>query len=626
MAERTTPAPDAIDRLLATGGEARDMLLEVAYATSGRPEPVLVDVDGAPCPGAIVDGGATFVAAYAATLANGAGQAVVRHLDKGAMWLSDPTGACARVLSRGKPLAPKTGTSIVFGVDRRPRADACGVAEVDAIVEEYLRDPANGAEHRLRGAVRRRDRARVLAHLASGLPRGNACLALLSAGPGNDDDGWLTVDDLQAIATCAALPNPGWVEVAMRRHPMLSVLAKPPWSTGECASRHLEDLASGKAPLEVALAMLRSVENPHGLHKRASPAVLRSLASHPASVTRSHFAPTAQVRFEHLRSFHRANPGHRALDTAEMDAVDAFLADFGARTSPRDSDLLSSLMHGGRLERAPEHLLDGYRGMRNSLEALRGIIRLNSVWKDIDAAAMGVAFPPRRRMASLRRIDREWHASQQAHAENTAMARASALARVTGRTSGLPHAPETAIVTGDVTITPLRDWEDYVREGREMGHCVGSFAERAAMAEVVCVSLRDTQGRSSTASYEILADPPRLHPGQHKGPGNRVPHPSHVAALLDERHLDAMAGSAHRLANERRSRREALDKAPITSRDYTPGERERLVRSHFAQVGLWLSDGETAAGPGPLLDHLVSTDVEPRRNTGGKLRRMFTPS
>ncbi len=74
-----------------------------------------------------------------------------------------------------------------------------------------------------------------------------------------------------------------------------------------------------------------------------------------------------------------------------------------------------------------------------------------------------------------------------------------------------------------VTVTPLLTREDYLREGEEMRHCVGTYAKQAWAGRVLGFSIRADDGARSTLTVGV--DPSgRLDEPEHRTAGNGTPH------------------------------------------------------------------------------------------------------
>ncbi len=482
-------------------------------------------------------------------------------------------------------------------------------------VDAFTRDPDAGIPPDISFLVHSACRRHLVDVVRARMPTEAASLAAHAALAG--DLHVLSVDDIVALAVCSGLPNPSWVEQAVRMHPVLLGLFRRPWSSPGAPSPWLLALSRGAKPLDVLRGllsdpMLDGHESVHGLPAAA----LRSLSG--VSLRRLCCRDGSPVRW--LRTFHLAAPTHRSLDAIEV----AALCDADTLLRPhrlhQGLDLAKALSHRGRVRPLPDGFADALRSMAASIAVIRSVLDHGGDAHDL---ASRVAFPDRRRHDALVRICAEWHAGVIRWAAAKDALRVDVRIRRAGRggardAAAFPHVIEASLDVEGVSVTPLRSHMDYMREGEGLRHCVGSYGTAASRGSVVGFALRSDDGVRSTLAWASGDDGNGFLTLDHRGPDNAMPTQGHLRAaaalagllsptspaVLDFEGLRVPGTPSPGLWTGEvptpLDRDDGLHMA-----DLTPEERGRLAAIEFRNVAQWLSRGEVALGPDGLLARLA---------------------
>ena len=486
----------------------------------------------------------------------------------------DPAEVAESLFRYGVPYHPAMGDAVMRNLapaaSRAPyllpsTVEAIEDAEDDATVIDGMGRLSDALHLATLAGVRRR----LLAQLDG--ERRDLVAALL------DEPRDLDAGMALAVHVASGVERPGWVLQALMAAPFLESLL---WPSAHCQADRgamLGRLAAGHSPFHVARDVL-------GLPATAPAALLRSVGNLPAD---GRMAADAAVA---LSRFHADHPRHRHLDPGEARNVAEAVPVVPSPTVARH--LLDGV---GRVAPVPAGLRDALASLGDSLEAIGG--HLPGGFLVARHARDRVAFPSSRRHPALVRIDRDWHASVGRHEAALSALRDESLSAGTLIPEGeYPHLARDEAVLGDVRVVPLLTRADYLREGSEMRHCVGSYAGRAWAARIVGFSLRDAGGDRSTMTVEVAANG-FLSQVEHKGLGNAKPSRAHAAAVdALVRTLKADGDALDKLLSVRAVRAKSGQEATTLPRDAAPDLVRRYLDLHFANVAHWLAPSEAAMG------------------------------
>ncbi len=458
---------------------------------------------------------------------------------------------------------------------------------VEAIEGLHDDDVVVDVDGRLSAAAHRATLARVVERMLEPLPRARRDLVAHLLRGGRDLDPALAL----AVHVATGVARPDWVLQAIRAAPLLEALVWPthaPSRPHEAAARFrdmLADLSSGRSRLSV-------VREFAGLPDDAPPVLVRSVANLP------HDMGSIKDAVEALGRFHSDNPRHRHLEPDEArNAADA--------TVSRHPAIVRALLTtDGRVGAFPDGMRDALASLRVSLESIDRWTRSSHV--RVHDAVDGIAFPPGRRHAGLVRIDREWHARVGRHERALLALREEALSAGVSLPEGeLPQVLRHPVDIDGVLVTPLLTRVDYVREGEEMRHCVGSYARQAWGAGLLGFSLRGPSGTRTTLTMRV-GESGILTDVEHRAVANCHPPMRHagVADILARRILADTAAMATLLAVRKQRRQVDPDAAglPVGAPDDLVA---RYKETHFANVATWLTPSEVAPGLDAWWDTVV---------------------
>ncbi len=535
----------------------------------------------------LVDAGASIVVAHVAAAT---GRMTLLGLAHGQAWLRSPEEACIAVLSRGDEVIHETVTWPDMrwtGPDGIQRDVALPTPDVIDALLAGVADPDPDTAHGVRWLLRRRALRHLLRHSTAGAR--DLASAVLA-------DGFVTtVDDLVKLQTCLTLPNPGWVARGVERHPAL--LAHFERGSRPDVGLHpsLAALAGGEAPFAVARRMVveaTRVQEPSAFVVRSF-AGLRDLDDMDPV--------TAASLVGVLARFHAERPRHRSLTPAEMEAVMAIPTHWRHLGRMGGPSIIEAMVEDGEVRALPENLYDPVLSLIGSLDALASLTGRAPAEFDVNAIALGVAFAPGRKLASLRRIDASWHADLDRHLDAIEAVRDSVRARQArpGEAKAprpFPHFLDAPVTLDGVTATPLASHAAFRAEGNDLRHCIASYSGRAGIGEIQCVSLSGPDTERSTVAYGCPGGAAKLV--QHSGPRNDRPSTRHaaVATRLLVR-FDADPTAKARIAAAHLSMKDGVPRhAPVYELSLDAGERGRLVDLHFGNVARWLTPSRASSG------------------------------
>ena len=633
MADGAERWQDAVKRFLRSDSRGAAALLGTLVA-DGVPVPTLVTgLPGRPADrGFLIDVGGEVIG-----LAVGAGThctAALKSLPSAQVPAGDAMERLAHVMMHGRPTH---GEGLVPKAHEFPSGAYVSTTpeEMLGLVDAY----ADGVASPLRAEVRC-DLDSLLSeavtdHLCEAMPKASKALfdlvrpawtprreAHVLAIP-------LSPRCLRQVVTCARMPRPDWVLQAVLRHHVFQGLLVEPHSTPGTLDPHLAAIAAGASPMAEFRSLLARLAGPSaaGLPEAA----VRSVSHFPFDKLMSETGGWPMT-LPFLRALFETVPEQRSLTAAEVGALSSvgwldgsgMMGCHGERHgAERRAAIASALREGDGFGPIPAGLPDAYRSLLASLSALAravsgGSRRRTDAWVDDELKhllACRVAFPPHRRLRTLARIDRDWHATIQTHEEALARLCDDVGARLgVTRLADLngmeyPHLSDGPVDIGGVVATPLRTKAAFLAEGREMDHCVASSANSALRARVAVFSLADPEGGRSTAAYHLSLGKVALQ--EHRSVGNAEPTRSHATAAADLRARLAM--DAEVVARFKASR-DRLGTDPVKEgldghEPFTPAERERFLALHFANVSHWLSKSDAALGPADYVRSLMPEEL-----------------
>lgn len=501
------------------------------------------------------------------------------------------------------------------------------VAEVEECVTSFDGGRGVTLSGSLSTGVRALDRHVTLDHMSVAVA--SAGMALIREHL--PDTGQLSLPEALVAMTLASLPNPAWVAQGLVAAPFLRRLlhSASPEEVASCP--HLAALARGKAPLEVVGALVCDLTRdarwplPDGF--RVTPAALRSVAAFDETKR------LARALLPCILAFHAAHPAHRSLDPTEVWALHLNLMRFDVRSGLENLSAVavagaatcalvvrSMLDAHGRVQPLAWGYGDAITSLITSVRAIVGATATPDASGRLAGAIVArTLFAPGRRLSGHVRVDAEWHADVARHLRAIERVREEVTARVGGMDveDPYPHVLEGPLRLGRVTVTPMLTHGDYLREGEEMAHCIGTFARLAWTGGVASLSVADDDGERSSASCTILPDG-RLRIREHKGVRNGPPPQGHVAAVAEVVRLASVdLAVTGRLATQAGARA-SLTSDEVALRLMDAAERARFVDAHFAVVSHWLGTREVRMGPVAWLATMRDAIGPIREDEGGK--------
>jgi hypothetical protein len=318
-----------------------------------------------------------------------------------------------------------------------------------------------------------------------------------------------------------------------------------------------------------------------------------------------------------LDAYHASDPHLPVLGPREQAAamqvcrmvVDAGVLSYEEATDPGilAAALLAHRDASGRIRPPSDGIDDVLRWMTERCRlAFGGRDRSRKAMALHRRQAAAIMFPPQRRREALGRVDEAWHSRVIAMTDEHD--RLVASLRPRRATPDYPHLTDRPVVRSGVEITPLLGPDACSREGRELGHCIGTYASQAQHGLCMLAALSSASGRSSAEIQARFVDrhgtgPRRgkasqdaeLHVVQHRGVRNGPPPEGHEAALaawLSEIPQAAMRDAA-RIARDAPAN--AYDTDPYAG--IGPKGRERLAALARQQLGPFLTGRLKAWGP-----------------------------
>ena len=179
-----------------------------------------------------------------------------------------------------------------------------------------------------------------------------------------------------------------------------------------------------------------------------------------------------------------------------------------------------------------------YRWIASQIATATGI---EPFWAKM--AAHQVVFPENRTLDGLDKLDRDWHLVSRSlsdaerrdndWARTQCMPATEVIEELTAQL--YPHLISEPKRFGEVSFTPLVTTEQFFAEGKEMLHCVASYAGDAAVGRSLILGLSSPAGRSTLELVLHLCEQTgyRLAIRQLKGVSNGDPPADHLPAVLE---------------------------------------------------------------------------------------------
>jgi hypothetical protein len=295
-----------------------------------------------------------------------------------------------------------------------------------------------------------------------------------------------------------------------------------------------------------------------------------------------------------LERLHRRDTHLRPFRTSEMMQIARIMLIGSMETDHVVDAIMAHRDVKGRVQEVKD-LRDAYNWIHGRLRTVLftgpGIAE-DELWVRAVGAAYRILFPESRRHGGLAEVVADWHTRQArldagfrnlfqtmvaAHLQDRAVDVSEIL---------FPHflAGETTI--DGVTMRPLVEEDDIVREGEEMDHCVGSYVGGAQAGRSLLISQVSDAGRS-TVEVRLEADDrgePALVVQQNRAPRNEEPPAAHVRAI--SKLLALFPEGVRRDLAERIRRASAMAENDL-ERNYallTPDELARLKEHALADL------------------------------------------